>query len=48
MTRPSKKREPEIELRPDGWERFKQAVAAAVKAGPRHRKAKDAPKKGKL
>jgi hypothetical protein len=28
---------PEIELRPDGWERFKTAVAAAVKSGPKHR-----------
>ena len=44
MTRPAKKREPEVELRPDGWARFKRAVAAAAKAGPKHRKAKRANK----
>jgi len=27
----------EIELRPDGWNRFEQAVDAAVKSGPKHR-----------
>jgi hypothetical protein len=27
----------EIELRPDGWERFEQAVDAAIKSGPKHR-----------
>jgi len=27
----------EIELRPDGWDRFKQAVHAAAKSGPKHR-----------
>jgi hypothetical protein len=27
----------EIELRPDGWERFRQAVHAAAKSGPKHR-----------
>jgi hypothetical protein len=26
-----------IELRPDGWERFRQAVHAAAKSGPKHR-----------
>ena len=45
MTRRAKNREPEIELRPDGWERFKRAVAAAAKVGPKHRKAKETPKK---
>lgn len=30
-------KEPEIELRPDGWERFGKAVDAAVKSGPKHR-----------
>jgi hypothetical protein len=35
---------PEIELRPDGWERFKTAVAAAAKGGPKHRSAKRKPK----
>jgi hypothetical protein len=28
---------PEIQLRSDGWERFKQAVHAAAKSGPKHR-----------
>jgi hypothetical protein len=27
----------EIELRPDGWERFRTAVHAAAKKGPMHR-----------
>lgn len=27
----------ELELRPDGWERFERAVDAAVKGGPKHR-----------
>jgi hypothetical protein len=27
----------EIELRPDGWERFNRAVTAAAKSGPKHR-----------
>lgn len=27
----------EIELLPDGWERFEGAVDAAVKSGPKHR-----------
>ena len=27
----------EVELRPDGWERFERAVDAAVASGPRHR-----------
>jgi hypothetical protein len=31
--------EPDIELRPDGWERFERAVGAAVKSGPKHRAA---------
>ena len=30
----------EIELRPDGWERFDRAVTAAAKSGPKHRVAK--------
>jgi hypothetical protein len=34
----------EVELRPDGWERFKSAVRAAAKSGPKHRTASDAPK----
>jgi hypothetical protein len=32
--------QPEIELRADGWERFRRAVAAAAKSGPKHRPAK--------
>jgi hypothetical protein len=27
----------EVELRPDGWERFDRAVTAAAKSGPKHR-----------
>lgn len=27
----------DIELRPDGWERFRSAVHAAAKSGPKHR-----------
>jgi hypothetical protein len=27
----------ELELNPDGWERFERAVDAAVKSGPKHR-----------
>jgi hypothetical protein len=38
---------PEIELRPDGWDRFKVAVSAAAKAGPMHRPAKKQAKKSK-
>lgn len=34
----------EVELRPDGWERFKTAVAAAAKSGPKHRPGKHKPK----
>jgi len=33
----------EIELRPDGWERFKVAVKAAAKSGPKHRTKKPRP-----
>jgi len=29
----------EIELRPDGWERFVRAVHAAAKSGPKHKPA---------
>jgi hypothetical protein len=29
----------EIELRPDGWERFREAVHAAAKSGPKRREA---------
>jgi hypothetical protein len=37
MDKSTKKTDQEIELRPDGWERFEKAVDAAVKGGPRHR-----------
>jgi hypothetical protein len=30
-----------IELRADGWERFRAAVQAAAKSGPKHRPPKD-------
>ena len=30
-----------IELRPDGWDRFKSAVHAAAKSGPKHRAPKE-------
>jgi hypothetical protein len=34
----------EVELRADGWERFKSAVRAAAKSGPKHRPSKLKPK----
>jgi hypothetical protein len=34
----------QVELRPDGWERFRVAVSAAAKSGPKHRTAKQAKK----
>jgi hypothetical protein len=34
----------EVELRPDGWERFENAVDAAVKSGPKHRAPTPKPK----
>jgi hypothetical protein len=37
----------DIELRPDGWERFQRAVSAAVKSGPKHRPEKSKNKTGK-
>lgn len=38
----------DIELRPDGWERFREAVRAAAKSGPKHRtKAADEAKPAK-
>jgi len=42
----SPKSEEDIELRPDDWERFRQAVHAAAKSGPKHKvtpKAKERP-----
>jgi hypothetical protein len=37
MAKSLKKAEPKIELRLDGWDRFKTAVGAAAKSGPKHR-----------
>jgi hypothetical protein len=34
-----------VELRPDGWDRFKEAVHAAAKSGPKHRGAPTPTKK---
>jgi hypothetical protein len=48
MTRASKKTEPKIELRPDGWERFRRAVTAAAKGGPKHRSSKEKPKEPRI
>lgn len=39
MPKPSPKKL-DIELRPDGWDRFVDAVHAAAKHGPMHRTAK--------
>jgi hypothetical protein len=43
----TKKTEPldadKIELRPDGWDRFRAAVRAAAKSGPKHRTKAPAP-----
>jgi hypothetical protein len=41
------KKTQELELRSDGWERFKTAVAAAAKSGPKHRPSKRKPKEPK-
>lgn len=37
----------ELELRPDGWERFIRAVDAAVASGPKHRKSENTKKNRK-
>jgi len=36
----SKDQDQEVELVPDAWERFRSAVHAAAKSGPKHRPAK--------
>lgn len=37
-SRKSQQRELEqVEMRPDGWDRFLRAVGAAAKSGPKHR-----------
>ena len=40
MPKTSKSVDTDIELRSDGWERFKTAVLAAAKSGPKPLKAK--------
>lgn len=41
----TKTKEPEaVELRPDGWDRFRAAVHAAAKSGPKHRTPTQSPK----
>jgi hypothetical protein len=42
MRKPNKRQRDstEIELRSDGWERFRTAVTAAAKSGPKHRPVK--------
>jgi hypothetical protein len=39
--KPHDSKEESIELRPDGEERFRAAVHAAAKSGPKHREPKD-------
>jgi len=39
--KPRKPKPEEIEVDPGAWGRFEHAVDAAVKSGPKHRKAKD-------
>jgi hypothetical protein len=41
--KPSTEATNEVELRPDGWERFRGAVHAAAKSGPKHRQPKERP-----
>ena len=41
MAKPDPKSPEEIELRPDGEERFRAAVHAAAKSGPKHRSPKE-------
>lgn len=45
MTKPRKP--DDVELRPDGWARFKVAVQAAAKSGPKPRPARKSRKKSK-
>jgi hypothetical protein len=44
----SPEKRPDVELRPDGWERFKRAVSAAAKSGPKHRHTKQKKKRGQI
>jgi len=47
MPKKGTKRKDEVELDPKGWERFEQAVDAAVRSGPKHKPAKAAPRRRK-
>ena len=47
MPKNLKPSQPDIELRPDGWDRFQNAVQAAAKSGPKHRATKPAQSKPK-
>lgn len=47
MKAEKKIRSEEIELRPDGWERFEKAVDAAVRTPPVRRITTPAPHKGR-
>jgi hypothetical protein len=40
-TEPKKDEKDGLDLRSDGWERFRAAVHAAAKSGPKHRMPKD-------
>jgi hypothetical protein len=48
MAKSLKKAEPKIELRLDGWDRFKTAVGAAAKSGPKHVSAKKSLKRPRI
>jgi hypothetical protein len=37
MAKSDRSKDQEIDLRPDGWERFRAAVHDMAKAGPQHR-----------
>jgi hypothetical protein len=37
MAAPKKASASDVELHPDGWQRFERAMAAVVKAPPQHR-----------
>lgn len=44
---PKRSSAPEIELHPDGWQRFERAMAVVVKAPPQHRVKKKAKRSSK-
>jgi hypothetical protein len=39
MAKPQKSKEPEIEIDPEAFERFRSAVHKLAKSGPKHREA---------